>query len=85
MFRDPKGEVIAEYKFILTNAKEFGNRVYYIVLNVLNKDRLERESTYRVILERLRGKSLGYINTYRGRDIIKELNNEAVKINNRIY
>ena len=59
---------------ILTNAKGISNEVYYIVLNIRNINRLERESTYSVILKRLKGKRLGYINTYKGRGYNKGTN-----------
>ena len=51
---------------ILTNVEELSNRVYHIILKIYNMNRLEQESTYSVILERLKSKSLGYSNIYGG-------------------
>ncbi len=53
---------------------ELSNRVHHVVLNIYNIDRLEQESTYRVISKGLKGKSIGHINIYRGRRHNKRTN-----------
>ena len=50
---------------IFINIKGFSNRVHYTVLNIYNKNELKQKGTHSIILERPKGKSLGYINTYR--------------------